>query len=154
MNLVEGWKKQCATLTVQNDALREENEKLKGYETRAVELQDELRKAKEENQGLSTDKAAIDAQRAKLAKYDLMCAKAVEEATRQYVRAKYDKLMSGAEDAERERLTKLNDYDAIREWGELYRSQARERELKSTGSTLSGDNANLVPNLPDPNRFV
>ena len=136
-----------AAAQVEIGALETENERLKVYEERSVELESELRAKDAEIERLT----AAQGDTVKIQKYELLCERAVDWSVRQFNRSKSTALRPGEEDAERARLTRMNDYEQIMEWGNLYRNRAIERDNRKTPVKVTPESIlaqdDIVPEL-------
>jgi len=109
---------------VRIDELETEVSKLKVFEEKCVDLEADLRAKEEEISGLKSMEIHVEAKAVKIQKYELLCEKAVDWSVRQYVKWKSTSLRRGEDDAVRTRLSAMDDYDQIMEWGDLYRNRA------------------------------
>ena len=112
--------------------LEAENDKLKIYEERSVELEGQLKAKDEEIAKLNAMKIHTDAKVVKIQKYDALCENARDWSVKQFVRCQGTALRAGEENAFRSRVEKMDDYEQIMEWGNLYRSRSVDRDNRRT----------------------
>ena len=149
----EALKQTLAEDQVRMNELESENEKLRVYEDRSNKLEDQIREKDKVIADLSAKKAHVEAEAAKIQKYEVLCEKAVDYAVRNYVRWKSTSLMVGEDDIERSRLSRIGDYSQIMDWGDLYRHRAMDKHNGESGGKADPE---AIMNRPvvDPDRYL
>lgn len=104
--------------------LQSEVARLKYLEETNKSLTAQLQERNSEIEILHRRKVHVDAKLVKIQKYEALCEKAVDWSVKQFNRWKGTSLRPREDEQERTRLSQMDDYNQIMEWGGLYKNRA------------------------------
>lgn len=124
INELQTVRKELAVLQANFDKIVQDNNALQDYEQRFVNAQEELKASNERVQELETELEGYQND-SKVSRYNALLREKREAVVRAYIRYKDRTLLSGEEDAVRERMGRIEDHRELDEYIGLYTDLAR-----------------------------